>query len=325
MKMKTGTRTKKLFAALTSLLVAAGSTVPMAVDAATIPDITTDFEYELAVTKVEDGDLQLTFYTTYNPGVSKLGLAMVFDTDRFTGVKRTLGDELMELSAEGQFIDSYAINNDNGVLFMGMLFNKNKVDQDDYTGQIEITFHLEAKDGDAEDEAITGFGAAVAEYGSIAEDISVNRIPGAGGYDPETLPPEIELDTVQSFNYSYYRGDVDASSTFTLDDVVKVNSLVSLIEAENKSNYVSAINDLLMSGETYTYDNGNTTTWSAMFSNFIRTYNNVTFSCVECADANADNYVTTDDSQVIINNYSMVGSGTPVEELLEEAIKVVYY
>lgn len=45
------------------------------------------FTYDLAVEGATDGQIKVTFYTTYNPGVSQLSVALKYDPDKLNFVK----------------------------------------------------------------------------------------------------------------------------------------------------------------------------------------------------------------------------------------------
>lgn len=49
--------------------------------------------YDLAVEGTTDGQIKVTFYTTYNPGVSILGVALKYDSDRLSFSKRVVDSD----------------------------------------------------------------------------------------------------------------------------------------------------------------------------------------------------------------------------------------
>lgn len=332
MKAKTETRTKKLFAALTALLVAAGSTVPMAVDAATIPTIDTNFEYELMVSKVSDSRIKLTLYTTHNPGVVKMGLAMVYDPEVYTATGHALNSEAF---LEGNPIIGYGNNEENGVYFLGIVFDSDQiaVEQQDYSDYLEISVILEAKDGNANDEDTTKFGAAVVDYESITEGVQME--PRAlDGYDPVADPPEVEVEVTpsQSINYEYYIGDTDGSGGISLSDVMAISSVISVANSAGVETRVNILNHMIENNVVSTLSDNSTFNWGTQFSDsskygdFLRTVNGVNFACVESADATQDGLITTTDRDAVLDCYSAIGSSLPVDKLFTDSMtKTVYY
>jgi len=79
---------KKMLASVIAVGTMATSIASLPAEAGSLsarPD--SAFTYDLAVEGTTDGQIKVTFYTTYNPGVSVLGVALKYDTDKLNFAK----------------------------------------------------------------------------------------------------------------------------------------------------------------------------------------------------------------------------------------------
>lgn len=116
-----------------------------------------------------------------------------------------------------------------------------------------------------------------------------------------------------------------ALNAINITDATNINTLISYANMCNLMPSVNILNQKISNNVTTTLSNGSTFAWGNVFSHFIRNVSDVTFSCVESADANKDNYITIEDSNLVLNWYSQIGSGIPANDLLEIAGKIIYF
>lgn len=179
----------KIISSTLAAVLAVSSTVPLAVEATSIPDVNSNFEYELAVEAVSKSRIKATFYTTFNPGVTEITLAVLYDSNKYRcfNVSPTV-----DMVIDGNFIGQSGINDEEGLCIYSGIFNGTTT-QEDYTENFEISFYFEAKDGNATDESVSQFSAAVANYKSQNENVDISRMDSNGYYVPEVSPPEMEI------------------------------------------------------------------------------------------------------------------------------------
>lgn len=305
--------------------IAAASSVPLSVKAAHIPDSSSSFEYELAVETVSKSTLKLTFYTTYNPGVSELTVAVLYDPNKYQSVKAT---PCTDMAIEGSNLFIPIFNDEKGLLFYSIdIYDPNSAPKD-YTGKVEISVYLKAKDGNVTDEGLSEFSAAVAYYKSLNEGIAISRVDSKGSYNPEIAPPEIVMEATPSstFTYSYTLGDTDESGSVNISDATNINSLIGISQSAGVTSSVNKLNEMIAGNKMSTLNNGNTVKWGEKFSYFMRTSHETIFPCVESADANQDGFITLDDSETVLNWYGqMAVAGNNHDSILKIEHKTVYF
>jgi hypothetical protein len=327
----------KMMASILVMSMVLANVTSIAADAATIPDVESNFEYELVVEAVSDTQLTLTLFTTCNPGIYELGLAFVFDAAKYECVDFSY-DVDQQLLTDGQFIAIPAINNKEGVCVIGCALDENVLtgEREDYNGKLAFSFDFniipvdenEDDENDNNENNQSAFSAAVVDYASNTEEVKMEtRLDPIDGYVPEEEPPELNVTVTpeQSFVYEYMLGDTDGNSSLTISDATNINSIVASAQACNVSNMVDVVNFLIENNSTFEIGANNTIVWGSRFDYLIKTENDVTFPCAEIADANQDGYITTDDSNIVLGWYSEIGVGTSPEQILQYADKTVYY
>ncbi len=327
----------KMMASILAMSMVLANVTSMVADAATIPGVDSDFEYELKVTKVSDSRIMVTFYTTTNPGVLELGLAFLYDPDKYNYDGYWVDENLITLMTESNFLCVPEANEETGICVIGNAFNWNKITPEDYTTDFEISIYLEADDGNVDDEGLSEFAVAVKDYRSLTENLVVNRSNSLNQYDPKIAPPEVKV--TSNFFYEYCLGDTDGNEMITISDATTINSLVSVVQSIEERNpddidqtcLINNLNEKIEDDKTSILSSGESFNWLEQFGdsskkgNFLRTVNGVTFACVESADANADGCITADDSTAVLEWYSQMSAGAAAKEILQWDHKTVYY
>jgi hypothetical protein len=320
-------RKEKIIAGVLAVATIASSVPAMTTEAVTPPGINSKFDYELNVEPVSNSQLKLTFYTTYNPGVSELGFCILYDTNKYDFAK-SVTDLKAEQNSELKSIHS--VNEEKGLFVWAGTFNGNGgteqwYESTDYCEDIEICLYLNAADGDVTDESLSEFSVALASYKSQTENISETFVKAHPTMDD--IHPEINLEVTpsQSIVYDYMLGDADGSGDIEISDASNIGALANNARVAGVTPSINILNHKIINNETSTFSNGKKLLWGDSFSTFIRTVQNVTFSCVEAADANRDGMITMDDSNLVLNWYSSLMTQIPVEEILEVQHKTVYY
>ena len=75
------THFKKITAAVMAVATLAPGIIPLSADALYY-DENSKFTYDLKVESASDDMIKVTFYTTYNPGVSDFSLALTYDREK---------------------------------------------------------------------------------------------------------------------------------------------------------------------------------------------------------------------------------------------------
>lgn len=311
----------KIIAGVTAMSAIVANAASFGVEAATIPEVNSNFEYEMTAKKVSDAQIMITFFTTCNPGVSEISTALLYDNTKYKGVKVTnnFGVE------DGYLFGSNTHNDEKGIFFVGgsYISNNNNNKEVDYSQDFEFNFYLEAKDGNATDEDLSKFSIAVVQYKSQAENINISHIHES--YE-DIAELELAITPSQSLVYSYILGDVNDSGGLELSDATSILSLNSAVQSTGVTPTINILNHLIYNNETSTYSNGSNISWGSAFGEFLRTVNNVIFPCVEVADADQNGIINTNDANTVLNWYSQIGASviTP-SEILQVEHKTVYF
>lgn len=321
---------EKIIAGVLAVATIASSVPAMTTEAVTPPGINSKFDYELNVEPVSNSQLKLTFYTTYNPGVSELSFCILYDTNKYNFVKYVADIRAYQNGKLPSYVP--AVNEEKGVFVWAGTFNGNggipgSNEFTDYCEDIEICLYLNAADGDVTDESLSEFSVAVGRYKSQTENIDETIVSSINGYNPEIINPEINLEVTpsQSIVYDYMLGDADGSGDIEISDASNINALANNAQAAGVTPSINILNHKIINNEMSTFSNGKKLLWGDSFSTFLRTVQNVTFSCVEAADANRDGMITIDDGNLVLNWYASLMTQIPVEEILEVQHKTIYY
>lgn len=318
-------RKEKIIAGVLAVATIASSVPAMTTEAVTPPGINSKFDYELNVEPVSNSQLKLTFYTTYNPGISKLGFYIFYDPDKYHYDSMQRSEDLYNVNE----LFTISRKEEIGLFFLTCDFNANagteELEKIDYSENFEIYVYLEANDGNVEDEDLSEFSVALARYKSQNENI--DEILVKDHPTMEDIHPEINLEVTpnQSIVYNYMLGDADGSGDIEISDASNINALANNAQAAGVTPSINILNHKIINNEMSTFSNGKKLLWGDRFSTFLRTVQNITFPCVEAADANRDGMITIDDGNLVLNWYASLMAQIPVEEILEVQHKTVYY
>lgn len=307
---------RKVLAGITAISLLA-SFAP-SVEAATVPTVNTDFEYELSVQQISDSSIKLTIFSTHNPGFSNLEFYTSFDSTRYKCVKKT-NNFVYE---DGNMISPSSVNNNIGIVFTSFsFFNHDTHENDEYFNDFEVNFIIEARDGNITDEDLSSFSVAVKKYTSQTENVDYEvSLESANPQIVRTITPS------NSITYNYYVGDADGSGDIELNDVTSILTLSSVSEATNTTPSINILNHKISNNESSVKSNGNTVYWRNMCGSLMRNVSGVSFSCVESADADNDGFITQNDSDIVINWYSQLGaSSVSPSDVLQLEHKTVYF
>lgn len=120
-------------------------------------------------------------------------------------------------------------------------------------------------------------------------------------------------------------GDANGSGNIDISDASNINALANNAQVVGVTPSINILNHKIINNEVSTFSNGKKLLWGDSFSTFLRTVQNVTFPCVESADANRDGMITMDDGKLVLNWYGSLMAQILVEEILEVQHKTVYY
>lgn len=179
----------KVLASVLAMSMITVNVTSFVADAATIPDVNSDFEYDLAIEPVSNSQIKVKFYTVNNPGVQSFSLGLVFDSSRYNFVRRTTSSNLSECLTGV----SKGVNEENGVGIFAFTMDGDQLTQgdQDFTEDFEVSFYIEIENGNIFDATLSSFSVAVVGYLSNTENLDIDR--RANGYNPVTDPPETGL------------------------------------------------------------------------------------------------------------------------------------
>lgn len=316
----------RVIAGLVATTIVAANMASISANAAGIPGIESDFEYGLTVSAESESQIKLTFFTVCNPGLNALSIAFLYEPDKYEIVNYNLKEDP---DANGSITRAIGNNTEKGLFFFTGCFDGNSLnsENDDYFYDFEINLYFEPKDGNVSSDNLSAFSTAIADYKSSSENIDITRLDSNGHYDSSLAPPDevVIVTPAQSFIYHYMLGDSDGSGSLSVSDSSAIRSLADVSTLTGVTPSINILNKKIEDNDISVISNGNTIAWGSRFSNFMRTVNNVSFPCVECADVNNDNRITRADSDMILDKYAQISSGASVEDVLEIADKTIYY
>lgn len=301
---------KKMLASVIAVGTMATSIASLPAEAGSIsarPD--SAFTYDLAVEGTTDGQIKVTFYTTYNPGVYNIGVAILYDNENLNFVKAVPDPDYSNsmCSIPGN-------NEKDGVCIYGSSVNT-QVHTGDYTESFAISFYFESKDDNTEMMEYN-FTSSVYEYKSIAENIDYS-LSGQG-----TFPVDKEMEIISKEEYTRKIGDVIPNSIIQLEDAIEVLSLISLLENTDTYPAPSMLNTYLTSGFSSQLSNGSTLVWNQRFANTLYA-NNVAFA--EVADCDQNGLIEQEDADMLMEYYTQQSAAQSPESLINTEISKVVY
>lgn len=307
----------KVLASCIAATIMAASVTSISANAAKVPGVNSNFEYELSIQQISDSSIELTIFSTYNPGLSNLEFITSFDSTKYKYVR---SHNNMEYD-EGMRSCRSTGNNNIGIIYTVSYFWTDEYKPVDYFNNFEIGLIIEARDGNITDEDLSSFSVAVKKYTSQTENVDY-EVP------TESVDPQIirTITPSNSITYDYYVGDANGSGKIELDDVANILTLSSVSKATNTTPSINILNHKISNNESSVQSNGNTVYWENTCGSFMRNVSGVSFPCVESADADNDGYITQNDGNIVIDWYGQIGaSSVSPSDVLQLEHKTVYF
>lgn len=306
---------KKLIASVIAVGTMATSIASLPAEAGSIigaPD--SAFAYDLAVEGTTDGQIKVTFYTTYNPGFCSIYTAFKYDSDKLTFVKQTTN-----IAFDDDIVKIGANNGEEGFCTYSIVTNRDlNLQQVDYTGPVSISCYFDIKDDDSNVENYD-FSACVYRYVSINENI--NFSPFIEHIDTDDINETI-TETISKGEYKRKIGDVIPNSIIELEDAIEVLSLIALCKDTEMYPYIEQINTYLTSGFSSKLSNGDMLTWNQRFKDTLYA-NNVAFA--EVADCDQNGLIEQKDADMLMEYYAQQSAALKPESLINTEISKVVY
>jgi hypothetical protein len=275
-------------------------------------DPSSEFAYDLAVEGTVDGQIKVTFYTTYNPGVNTLGIALRYDADNLKLVKKTVNSDY----SSSLFTGVTANNADVGlVTYVAVTQFDINSQPTDYEGDVYISYFFNVKDDSV---SSYDFSASVYSYTYLSENISFDN-----KNNMESLPDDIIMEAVKKGVYTRRIGDVDPDSIVQLEDAVTILDAVSLCSATGFSTSTRDINTAMTCGISSVLPNGNSVVWRERFKDTLYA-NDIAFA--EVADCDQNGLIEKEDANAVLDYYAKQSAAQDPESLIinTEVSKIVY-
>ena len=298
---------KKMAAAVMAVATLATSMVPLSADALTFAE-NSKFAYDLDVEGTSDDMVKVTFYTTYNPGVSGLSIALKYDQNKLEFVKN-LRD------VDYDFATTKVINDasEKGMIIAASASNTGH----DYTGQIYYSYYFKIKDTSKKQNY--DFSSCVIGYNSENENINFDKQNSQGVYPDENIE-----NVVKKGVYTRRIGDVIPSTLVDMKDVTELYGIISFLNSctTPQAPYIEFLNSMLTADYSYTMNDGKTGTYRDRLKNSLYV-DDVPFA--EVADCDQNGIIEKNDGDLLITYYAQVAAGQNPESLINnELSKVVY-
>lgn len=307
---------KKMIASVIAVGTMATSIASLPAEAGSLitrPD--SAFTYDLAVEGTTDGQIKVTFYTTYNPGVSTLGIALKYDSDKLSFSKRVVDlDYAFVLTG-----NNVADNIEQGLAISITTTQLNSVGQQtDYMEPISISYYFNIKDDSIGTEEYD-FSASVYRYRSITENIDFGSSITSVNVDDIN---ETNMGVISKEEYKRKIGDVIPNSIIELEDAIEVLSLIALCKDTEIYPYIEQINTYLTSGFSSKLSNGDMLTWNQRFKDTLYA-NNVAFA--EVADCDQNGLIEQKDADMLMEYYAQQSAALKPESLINTEISKIVY
>lgn len=306
-------RFKKMTAAVMAVATLATSMVPFSADALYFAE-DSKFTYDLTVQGTADDMVKVTFYTTYNPGVSNLGVALQYDQDELQYVKC-----VMDFDYGLSTIKSVVNNDEDGlVVAVAATMPDANTTSSDYFEPIYYSYYFKVKD--ASEKQKYSFSSCVFRYNSQTENIDFNNQLNSKGHYPDEVIDRV----VSKETYSRRIGDILPDNLVDLDDAVNLLGIVSFLNSCTAAGaaYTTFLNDAMTADYSYTLQDGTTGTYRERFKDSLYA-NSVPFA--EIADCDQNGRIEKNDGDLLITYYAQAAAGQNPESLINnELSKVVY-
>lgn len=301
---------KKMIASVIAVGTMATSIASLPAEAGSLTDVNSAFAYDLAVEGTTDGLIKVTFYTTNNPGVHEIGLALMYDKDNLEWI-RTQPD----LDYANSMFWTKWNNAETGVCIQGGAVN-NVVCDGDYTAPFSISFYFSKKVNDYSSTTYN-FTASIYDYKSTVENID---LPSSSYVD--TSYGQTSMGCVSNGEYTRKIGDVIPNSIIELEDAVEVLSLIAICKDTEFYPATILLNTYLTSGFSSKLSNGDMLTWNQRFKDTLYA-NNVAFA--EVADCDQNGLIEQKDADMLMEYYAQQSAALKPESLINTEISKVVY
>ncbi len=305
---------KKMAAAIMAVATLATSMVPFSADALTFAE-NSKFAYDLAVEGTSDDMVKVTFYTTYNPGVSNLSIALKYDQSKLEFVNSN-----MDIDYYFSTIKATADTPEQGIVVTatGVQPGSNEMIASDYSAPIYFSYYFKIKD--TSKKGNYDFSSCVITYKSNTENIYFSKsVDVDGKYPDETIENVISKGT-----YTRNIGDVLPNKKIDMNDVTELMGIASFLNSctSDAAIYTKVLNSMLTADYSYTMNDGKTGTYRDRLKNSLYV-DGVPFA--EIADCDQNGKIEQADGQLLITYYAQAAAGQNPDSLINsELSKVVY-
>lgn len=305
---------KKMAAAIMAVATLATSMVPFSADALTFAE-NSKFAYDLAVEGTSDDMVKVTFYTTYNPGVSNLSIALKYDQSKLEFVNSN-----MDIDYYFSTVKATADTPEQGIVVTatGVQPGSNEMIASDYSAPIYFSYYFKIKD--TSKKRNYDFSFCVITYKSNTENIYFSKYMDVDGkYPDETIENAISKGT-----YTRNIGDVLPNKKIDMNDVTELMGITSFLNSctSDAAIYTKVLNSMLTADYSYTMNDGKTGTYRDRLKNSLYA-NNVPFA--EIADCDQNGKIEQADGQLLITYYVQAAASQDPKSLINtELSKVVY-
>ncbi len=305
---------KKMMAAVMAVATLATSMVPFSADALSFAE-NSKFAYDLAVEGTSDDMVKVTFYTTYNPGVSNLAIALKYDQTKLEFVNSN-----MDVDYYFSTIKATANTPEKGLVVTatGVQPSGAEMTPCDYSAPIYFSYYFKIKD--TSEKKNYDFSSCVITYKSQTENIYFAKSMDVDGeYPDETIENVVSKGT-----YTRNIGDVLPNKKIDMNDVTELLGITSFLNSctSDGAIYTKILNSMLTADYSYTLNDGKTGTYRNRLKNSLYV-DGVPFA--EVADCDQNGKIEKADADLLITYYTQVAASQNSESLINtELSKVVY-
>lgn len=306
---------KKMLASVIAVGTMATSIASLPAEAGSLIEQNSLFSYDLVVEGTADGLVKVTFYTTNNPGVHEIGLALMYDKDNLEWIK---------VQPDPGYVNSMLWtrwnNAETGVCIQGgsvdTQVQSDQIQNGDYIAPFAVSFYFSKKNSSSEPETYN-FTASIYDYKSITENIDLPTGPYTDNSYSQT-----SMGVVSNSVYTRKIGDIIPDSIIRLEDAVEVLNLLAICEDTETYSSTSVLNTYLTSGFSSQLSNGSTLVWNQRFANTLYA-NNVAFA--EVADCDQNGWIEQEDADMLMEYYAQQSAAQSPESLINTEISKVVY
>lgn len=307
---------KKMLASVIAVGTMATSIVSLPAEAGSLTNVPNSaFSYDLAIESTVDGLIKVTFYTTNNPGVHEIGMAIMYDKDNLEWVKTQPDPDYVN-----SMLWTKWDNAGTGVCIQGgsvdTRVQSDLIQNGDYIAPFAVSFYFSKKNSSSEPETYN-FTASIYSYQSVIEDVNIsNETYLDASYE------ESSMGVVSNGKYTRKIGDVIPNSIIELEDAIEVLNLLAICEDTETYSLTSVLNTYLTSSFSSQLSNGNMLVWNQRFADTLYA-NNVAFA--EVADCDQNGWIEQKDADMLIQYYAQQSAAQSPESLINTEISKVVY